>query len=360
MKNLKTQLMKKHYNILILFILIPFLGFANDDTFISKEKNIKKTFIVNSNAGIDIDNKYGNITVSTWDENKIDLDITIKVSGGNENWVNERLNSIDVDINALKSMVSAITNIGNSSLKSRGSSNSFEINYVIKIPKNGTVKLNNKYGNITTLNLESTTDIACKYGKVILGKLNGVNNRVELGYSQNSSIDYIKNGNIEARYSGLKINESGNLNLDANYTDVFLQEGQNIKYDGNYGSFKFQKINSLAGSGNYLTVSVAEISSNLSIDATYSKINVDLMNERSKNININTGYTNVSLGFSTNYAFDFDINTRYGSIKNDNLLDISVSEIKNNSKRISGYNKKKGQNKVVVNSNYGNVILIRK
>ena len=352
--------MKKHYNILILFILIPFLGFSNDDTFISKEKNIKKTYIVNSNAGIDIDNKYGNIIVSTWDENKIDLDITIKVSGGNENWVNERLNSIDVDINALKSMVSAITNIGNSSLKSRGSSNSFEINYVIKIPKNGTVKLNNKYGNITTLTLESTTDISCKYGKIILGKLNGDSNRIEIGYSQNSSIDYIKSGNIEARYSGIKINESGNLNVDANYTDVSLQEGQNIKCKGNYGSFKFQKINSLVGSSNYVTISIAEVLNNLNIDATYSKINVESMSEKSKNVNINTGYTNIALGYDANYSFDFDINTRYGSIKNDSSLEVLVSEIKSNTKRISGYNKKKGQNKVIINSSYGNVILTKR
>jgi len=352
--------MKKHYNILILFILIPFLGFSNDDTFISKEKNIKKTYIVNSNAGIDIDNKYGNITVSTWDENKIDLDITIKVSGGNENWVNERLNSIDVDINALKSMVSAITNIGNSSLKSRGSSNSFEINYVIKIPKNGTVKLNNKYGNITTLTLESTTDISCKYGKIILGKLNGDSNRIEIGYSQNSSIDYIKSGNIEARYSGIKINESGNLNVDANYTDVSLQEGQNIKCKGNYGSFKFQKINSLVGSSNYVTISIAEVLNNLNIDATYSKINVESMSEKSKNVNINTGYTNIALGYDANYSFDFDINTRYGSIKNDSSLEVLVSEIKSNTKRISGYNKKKGQNKVIINSSYGNIILTKR
>ena len=352
--------MKKHYNILILFILIPFLGFSNDDTFISKEKNIKKTFIVNSNAGIDIENKYGNITVSTWDENKIDLDITIKVSGGNENWVNERLSSIDVDINALKSMVTAITNIGNSSLKSRGSSNSFEINYVIKIPKNGTVKLNNKYGNITTLNLESTTDIACKYGKIMLGKLNGDSNRIEIGYSQNSSIDYIKNGNIEARYSGIKINESGNLNVDANYTDVSLLEGQNIKCKGNYGSFKFQKINSLVGSSNYVTISIAEVLNNLNIDATYSKINVESMSEKSKNVNINTGYTNIALGYDANYSFDFDINTRYGSIKNDSSLEVLVSEIKSNTKRISGYNKKKGQNKVIINSSYGNIILTKR
>jgi hypothetical protein len=352
--------MKKHYNLLILFFLIPFLGFSNDDTYVSKQKNIKKTYIVNSNAGIDIDNKYGNITISTWDEDKIDLDITIKVSGGNEDWVNQRLNNIDVDITALKSMVSAVTNIGSSSLKSRGSSNSFEINYVIKIPKNGSVKLNNKYGDITTLNLESSTDIACKYGKIILGQLNGASNRIEIGYSKNSTIDYIKSGNIEARYSSIKINESGNLNLDANYSDVSLQEGQNIKYQGSYGKFKFQKINSLVGAGNYLTVAIAEISKDLSIDATYSKINVESLNEKPKNVNINTGYTNVSLGYSTNYAFDFDINTKYGSIKNDSSLEVSVSEIKNNSKKISGYNKKKGQSKVIINSNYGNVILIKK
>jgi hypothetical protein len=352
--------MKKHYNILILFILIPFMGFSNDETAISKQKNIKKTYIVNSNAGINIENKYGNISVSTWDEDKIDLDITIKVTGGNENWVNERLNSIDIDVTALKSMVTAITSIGNSSLKSRGSSNSFEINYVIKIPKNGTINLDNKYGNITILNAESATDIACKYGKVTIGKLNGTNNRIDIAYCQNSSIEYIKSGTIAARYSGLKIIESGNLNLDTSYSDLVMSEGENIKYDCNYGNFKLQKINSFSGSGNYLTIAIAEISNSINVNTNYSKINVSTITERANNININCGYTDVSLGYDTNYAFDFDINTRYGNIKNDNSLDVSVTESKSNTKRISGFNKKKGQNKLVVNSNYGSVTLTKK
>jgi len=351
--------MKKHYNILILFLLIPLLGFSNDDTYITKQKTIKKTYIVNSNAGIDIDNKYGNITVSTWDEDKIDLDITIKVNGANENWVNERLNSIDVQITALKSLVTAVTSIGNSSFKSRGSNNSFEINYVIKIPKNGSVKLVNKYGNISTLNLESTTDISCRYGKVNLGKLNGSSNKVDIAYCQNSTIEYIKNANIEARYSGLKINDSGNLNLDASYTDVTLNDGQNIKYDSNYGNLKFNKINSLTGSGNYLTVSIAEVSGSFSVDTNYSKISIGSMNEKAGNISINSGYTDISIGYETNYAFDFDISARYANIKHDNALDISVSESKSNTKRISGFYKKKGQNKVNINTNYGNVSLLK-
>lgn len=352
--------MKKHYNLLILFILIPLLGFSNDDNYISKQKSIKKTYIVNSNAGIDITNKYGNITVSTWDEDKIDLDITIKVTGGNENWVNEKLNSIDVDITALKSLVTAVTNIGSSSFKSKGSSNSFEINYVIKIPRNGSVKLENRYGNITTLNLESTTDISCKYGKINLGRLNGSNNNIHIEYCQNSNIDYIKNSNIEARYSNLKINESGNINLDANYSDLTVGDSQNIKYDCNYGTFKFQKVNSFAGSGNYLTILISELSSNLTSDITYSKLSVGTINDKAGNVNINSSYSDVSLGYNPNYSFDFDIATRYGSIKTADDLEISVSESKSSTKNISGYHKRKGQNKVQISSTYGNVSLIKK
>lgn len=66
------------------------------------------------------------------------------------------------------------------------------------------------------------------------------------------------------------------------------------------------------------------------------------------------------MGYDMNYSFDFDINTRYGGIKSDNSLDILVNETKNTSKRISGFNKKKGQNKVTINSNYGNVTLNKK
>lgn len=359
-KNLKTTLMKKHYSLLLLLLIIPFLGFANDDGYISKQKTIKKTYIVNPDAGIDIDSKYGNISVTTWNEDKIDLEVIIKVSGNNENWVNERLNSIDIDITALKSMVTVITNIGNSSYKSKGSSNSFEVNYILKIPKNGTAKLSNKYGNIATGDLNSTTDIFCKYGKINLGKLNGNTNTVHIEYCQNSSIDYIKSGNIEARYSGLKISDAGKINLDTNYTDVTIGGCQSIKYDANYGTYKLQKASSVTGAGNYLNVTIGEISNTLSADLNYGNLTVGIINEKANNMTITSGYSDVSLGFDINYAFDFDISTRYSGIKTDSSLQISNNEERSNSKKVSGFYKKKGQNKVVLASNYGSISLVKK
>jgi hypothetical protein len=139
-----------------------------------------------------------------------------------------------------------------------------------------------------------------------------------------------------------------------------LADGQNIKYDCNYGNLKFQKINSFSGSGNYLTISIAEISNTVNVEMNYSKINISTITSKANNVNINSGYSDVSLGYDMNYAFDFDINTKYGNIKSDNTLDVSVNESKSTSKRVSGFNKKKGQNKVVITSNYGNVALIKR
>ena len=219
--------MKKQFKIHLLFFIIPILGFSNGEKFeFTKQKSIKKAYYVNADAGINIDNSYGNIFVTTWDEDKIEIDVLIKVSGKSEKWVNERINDIDVEIKALKSLVSAKTIMAQSNFYNNGNSNSFEINYTVKIPKNSSVDLNNKYGDIITGNLINNSNIMCKYGKITLGRLNGNSNIIELGYCKNSTIEYIKNGTIDARYSGLKISEVNKIILDSNYTDVFIGEAQ--------------------------------------------------------------------------------------------------------------------------------------
>ncbi|MDR6844281.1 hypothetical protein [Flavobacterium granuli] len=353
--------MKKQFNILLLtLLLIPFLGFSNDDFNYTKQKVINKAYIVNSDAGINIDNSYGSIFVTTWNEDKIEIEVLIKVSGDNEKWVNQKLAGIDVDFIALKSMVSAKTVFGNTSTKNNGRNNNFEINYTIKIPKNGTVKLNNKYGNIGTSDLFSTTDINCKYGKINLGKLNGNSNTVQISYCSSSTIEYLKNGMITSKYSGLKMNEVSKLDLLSDYSEIDINEGNDVKYNSKYGSVRIKKINSLDGNGNYLTIDVGSVSNQLKLNTKYSNISIDAMQAKANNINIVAGYTGVDIGFQSNYNFDFDISVRYGDFKYDNELTVNSKEETNYTKRVSGFYKKKGENKISITSDYGNVKLYKK
>ena len=353
--------MKKLFKLVFLFLLIPFIGFSNDPDFIhTKQKSIKKAYFVNSDASLYVDNSYGNIAVTTWNENKIELDINIKVSGDNENWVNQRINDIDIDIVALKLMITAKTILGNSSYKSAGKNNSFQINYTLKIPKNGSVKLYNKYGNINTTDLFAATDIKCKYGKVALGRLSGNLNNLLLEYCPNSSISFIKNATITARYSYLKIDEVTKIDLVSDYTDVDIASGEFVKYNSKYGTIELKNVNTLDATGNYLTIKIGELFNNLKLTTKYSKVSIGNISAKANAVNITAGYTALNIGYDTNYIFDFDVIVKFASFKYGNELEFDNKEDSNNLKKFSGFYKKKGINMVTIISDYGNVILVKK
>ncbi|MFV8352910.1 hypothetical protein [Flavobacterium sp. XS2P14] len=353
--------MKKQFKIVLLLALIPFLGFSNEPDYIhSKQKIIKKTYFVNSDAGLYIDNSYGTISVSTWDEDKTELDIVIKVSGDNENWVNQRLTDINIDIIALKGLITAKTILGNSSYKSNGKNNSFQINYTLKIPRNGSVKLHNKYGNINTADLFTEAEIKCKYGKIALGRLSGNSNNVLVEYCSNSTISYLKNANIVAKYSNLKIGEVIKLDLTSDYTDIEIQESDAIKYSSQYGTIKIQNVKSLDASGNYLTLKIGELSNTLKLSTKYSNVTIGTISAKANSIAIAAGYTRLNIGFDANFAFDFNVSVKYASFKHDNELEIDSKEDSNNLKKYSGFYKKKGVNNITIMSDYGNVTLLKK
>lgn len=353
--------MKKQFKIIIILLLLPIITLANglDLGKYSKQKTIKKAYIVNPDAGIDVKNAYGNVFVTTWDESKIELEILIKVSGDNEEWVTKRLDGIDVDIEALKSMISAETKISKSG--GSGSKNSsIEINYTVKIPKNGTVKINNQYGSIITTDLFANTNLNCQYGKLTSAKLSGNSNIINIEYCSKSTIDYVKNATINADYSGLTINDFGKIGLNADYTDINFINGNDLKYDCSYGKLNFGKINTIDGNGDYLSIHASNVLEQLKITTDYSKITVDELGSRINSVAINSSYTNVDLGYNPNFSFDFDVNVKYASFNYSRDLEMNSKQESGFSKSYQGYYKKSGENKVTIHSQFGNVNLNKK
>ncbi|WP_396151167.1 hypothetical protein [Flavobacterium sp.] len=341
------------------FILICFValsGFATEHNGkYTKQKNAKKTVIVNSDATVDIDNKYGNVFVTTWDEDKIEIDVVITVSGDSESWVDKKLASISIEFGGTKSLYSAKTIFG--SVSSSGRRTSMEVNYTVKIPKNGNVKIENQYGNIVTHDLNGSSDILCKYGKISLGKLNNSSNTIKIDYCTKSTIESLKNAVINAKYSGLTIGSFSNLDLNTSYTDVTVLNGNNLKYDSNYGKIAMGKVNNVEGSGNYLTIKIDEIENNLKLTTNYSNFSLNGISAKASNISIAAGYTNIKVNHSVNYHFDFDVSTKYANFNSEAPLEYTARVETHSSKSYKGYYKKSGANKMTISSNYGNVNL---
>ncbi len=349
--------MKTLFSIL-LALLIPTVSPARERDLQKhlKQKTIKKAYIVNPDAGIDITNAYGNVYVTTWAEDKIELDIQIKVSSDKEDWAIKKLNDINVDITALKHLVTAKTTFANGAGKVNTRNNSIEVNYTIKIPAAGGVTIDNKYGQILSTDLAGPTNIKCKYGKILLGKLHSASNTIDIEYCSKSSIEYAKTARIEADYSGISMNDFGTIALNADYTDVNFRNGGQLKYNCSYGSVKIGNIVNLEGSGDYLSVAVETVSGQFNVNTNYSKILIDQVSAKAGNIVVNADYTTVHIGYNPGYAFDFDVRIKYANFKYSDL-EVAHKNETATSKNYSGHYKKQGINKISVVSAYGNVHL---
>lgn len=359
---MKTTILSKT---LFLLLLIPtvILASTNPNSVAKhkKEKTIKKSFNVNANAELKIDNSYGNLDIVTWNENRIEMEITITVEGNNEDKVLKKLDEITVDFESSSNMVSAKTIFNKNKSKSwwnwnSGNNSSMSVNYVIKMPMTNSVDLDNDYGSIHLDKLEGRAKISCDYGKITTKELMGTNNVLNFDYTQNCYFEFINGGTIDADYSGFTVAKAKNITLSADYTKSVFEIAEDITYDCDYGSLKADKANSVTGNGDYLTVVLGDIYKNVTIDADYGSIKIKRMTANAGNITINSDYVGINIGYDSGYNFNFDINLDYASLRDADGFEFNKRREESSGKYYSGYHGSQNSgNLVKINSDYGSV-----
>lgn len=359
-----------YYKILCFLFLIPTLALANNNNGMkgkyTKEKSLKKEFSVNSNALLKISNDYGNLDITSWDQNKVVMEITIKVNGNDEEKVIKKLESIDVDFESSASLVDAKTTF-NKEGKSwwskfsdgwNGSNIKMEINYNVKVPVTNNVQLSNDYGSITLDKITGNAKLSCDYGQIIVGELMGSENYISFDYTHNSTIKYMKAGKISADYSDFILENGENILLNADYTKSRIKAIKELNYNCDYGSLKVENVGVFKGNGDYLDTNIGNVSTSVNINSDYGSIAIDNLESTTKNVIIRTDYTGVGIGYSSNLNFDFSIRTSYGGISLDDDVNIMKKNRENTDKDYSGYNGQKNSgNSIDISTSYGSVKL---
>lgn len=329
--------MKKLYKIVVL-LLMPFLVVAHNGKKKGKyteEKSYQKEFSVNSDALLDISNKFGDVNITSWAQNKVKIDVKITVNGDDKEKVLTKLSNITVDFSNTKSLVKAITVFEKENNKwKKGNKLNFDITYIIKVPVSNSIVIENKYGNINLDRIDGKALINCKYGAVDLGKLNYHENELELRYANNSTIQYINKGVVSAKYSTLSIDKAVNLLIESGYTTTKIGTAESINFEGNYGGLYVKQVEKIILDGNYLKIKVGDLLNKLNIDTSYSTITIAELKKHFDQINIECRYSNIKVNYERDIPFNFIVKTKYGSFKRGDNLKVSNMD----NKYYSGFN----------------------
>lgn len=356
--------MKSISKYFFLFLLIPAMALGTTPTKKhEKSKEVSKTFQVNKDATLKISNKYGNVDVTTWDKNTIQIDVTITVKGNNLSKVEDRLNDVRIDFNASESMVEARTLFGNTnsgwSWWKRNNKINFQINYRVKMPVTNNANLNNDYGNISLDKLEGQANINCDYGKINVGDLLGTNSNINLDYSKSSSINSMKNGNINTDYSSLSIDKAEHVKVNCDYSNLKLGTLKSVTYNADYGSIGVNDVETVLGNSDYTGIKVGKLRKKLRLSTDYGQVRIGELVKGFESVDIKSEYASIRMGVGAGVAFDFTVDLQYARFNKGNA-EIFKNIEKNTKKYYEGKYNGGGTATVNIKSQHGGVSFYEK
>jgi hypothetical protein len=175
---------------------------------VRKTKLINRSYTVTAEDKLQIDNQFGDVTVTTWDQQKITVDIEIGARAYTDEKAQDILNQIDVKEEKSDHLIGFHTKVGeiHSHNNSRhdggdgGDNRTFYIDYVIHIPAGNPLDIHNDFGRTEVPDFKGPVNLMSKYGSLTAGNLASVGTiDVEFG---KCTIGDISNGKIVLQYDG--------------------------------------------------------------------------------------------------------------------------------------------------------------
>ncbi|MEN6353367.1 MAG: hypothetical protein ABFD02_07915 [Bacteroidales bacterium] len=348
----------------LLFITLIFVSVTLSAQEVTKK--FHKEYTAGANTTLDINNRYGDVVINSWDKNQVVIDVIVTVELPNKEKAEKLLGYIDVQFSEGENIISAKTVIDDKFSFSGwgGESKRFSIDYDVKMPAVTALTLSNKYGNTDIDELKGLVNLNIKYGNLTTGKLTRGNvkplNTLNIAYGK-GTIDEAGWLDLTIRYVGnLNIVKSQALLLSSKYSKLSLDEISSLVGESKYDNIKIGNINNLVLENGYTETTIGTLSKELNYSGSYGSFSIGRIPAGFESIDLETHYMGVRLGFDESANYKLNAKVSYGGLKyNEDNFKNQKRIVENNSSEIAGIVGKEESPSATVKviSSYGSVKL---
>lgn len=280
-----------------------------------RKKEIEKIFKVGQNDRLEIDNRYGNITVSYWEKSEVNIRIVIEANARSSSRAQELLDYVTIDLNQYGGIVKGVT-----VMKTFGGTKNNErlnIHYIISMPSRLSTQLSQKYGNINiTGRSEGKYLLNVKYGNIMADDFTD-DLTIDVAYG-NVRVGNVNNANLVLAYCGKTSIGNGNtLKIDSKYSNTDMKDVKKLSMEDKYGNVAIGRADQVRLSLKYSNGKIERIAESLEVDALdYGGLEVYELTADFKRVDITARYGNATIRVPAAASFTVDAqNMKYGNYK---------------------------------------------
>lgn len=335
------------------------LGVAAQDYPYTKEKKVKGQFTVTSADELFIENKFGDVTINTWDKNEITVDITIATKAKSEEKAQAMLDNISIEEDTKVKETHKIRYKTAFDNKTNNNNGEIDIDYVINMPRKNPLEVKNNFGDVTLGDFEGDLRMEVSYGKFKAGKINGEKKNIKVSFG-GVTIASIETGYLQTSYSDITITTAENIEIKNTFGESEISTVQNLKINQSYGDLNVGTVGQVSGSVEFADMKIAKLSKSADLSLQYcGHADIKEMDAGVTTIKIKASFSDIRLKLNKSSNFTVDITSKFSDVDND-VKDLELTESKGKDDRFKATYKGKigkGEGTLTLDLNYGNVDL---
>ena len=285
----------------------------------TENRKIVRSYKVENSTTVDITNKYGKVHIIPWDEDSVRFEIELTIKAQSSSRLRKLKNSVDFDFTATGYYITAKTIFGSkynsflSDIRNLAETlipkHQIIIDYIVKVPDNLSLKINNKYGDIFTDNYNGDLDIILSNGDLKANNLNGKTN-IELKIGD-GVVNSISNGKLIIAYSEFYIKKADNLNINSRSSKVTIDSVEVLNIQSRRDKYYISETNNMFGETYFSYLWVYMLNDELNFKMKYGTLNLEMIHSGFSFLNINSECADQNLFFDKNSSYQIDITHRF-------------------------------------------------
>ncbi len=305
-------------------------------------KTISESYKMSDAGELEINNKYGDITIHGWSKNTIAITVDITTTHKKKENAESLLERIRPDIKVMNAYIRITTEISEkksgflSEYFSKANPFDFDrsniqINYTIYLPSNAELVINNKFGDVILGDWTGKLRVDIQHGDIWINEdLKNADVDLKFGKLKAKNINY---ANIRLKNGGVSLNKTQDLRLTTSGSTIAIEEVASLELYSSKDKIDIQKVGSLRGNLEFTNMLLVEIGDKMDLDMKISEFNVSRISGTNANINLHQQSSEIVLNIK-DFSFKFNATLQEGLLRLPKSFDKVESKLLDKGKKI--------------------------
>ncbi|MCH2214308.1 MAG: hypothetical protein MK086_03970 [Flavobacteriales bacterium] len=287
---------------------------------ITRSETIERSFDVDENDRLEIENKYGEIIIEEAEGNQVNIKVEITISGGNRKALTDLEDFVNVEIDKNGSFIVARTIWGKNAnffaksfegIKNKFDGNrSVEVNYTVECPTYLDLRITNKFGDIFIDRYTGNLDINLSHGD-LRSRLIESPREVSVSYG-NVFVDEWGSGRVEVLFGELDSKELKNILLFSKKSKIDIRTAENLNINSQNDNFHIEEVSKLTGNSRFTNLRVDRLTSELRLDQDYGEVRIEEVDESFELVQLDMLRSDATLHMDETTSFKFSVSLTNG------------------------------------------------